>query len=123
MTNRIDWKEMALAAFALAALFFNPASERGKAVIAKYFAPVQGLVEQASARSQEAVAEAQMQIDVQRATLVERQACVRAAHAQAAIEAQQARIAARQLRTELNAHRAEFLQNRNLRLLVVKSTD
>jgi hypothetical protein len=131
MTNRIDWKKMTIAAVGLLALVFNPTSDRGQAVFAKYFAPVEGSVEQASARSQEALAEAQMRMVWERATspvrprstLVEQQACVRAARAQAALEAQQARMAARELRAELRAHRTEFLQGRNLRLLVVKSTD
>jgi hypothetical protein len=66
--------------------------------------------------------------------LVEKQACARAARAQAAVEAQQARLqaaveaqrarcVARELRAEINAHRAELRQARNLRLVVVKSTD
>jgi hypothetical protein len=130
MTNRIDWKEMTIAAVGLLALVFNPASDRGQATFSKYFAPVQGWVEQASARSQEAVAEAQMRMVWARATspvrlpaLVEKQACARAARAQAAVEAQQARIAAREVRNELCARRAEFRQARNLRLVVVRATD
>jgi hypothetical protein len=141
MTNRSDWKEMTIAAVGLLALVFNPASDRGQAVFSKYFAPVQGWVEQASARSQEAVAEAQMRMAWARAAspeeakrpngsspvrlpaLVEKQACVRSARAEAAVEAQQARVAARELRAELCARRAEFRQARNLRLVVVRATD
>jgi hypothetical protein len=37
MTNRIDWKEMTIAAVGLLALAFNPASDPGRAMYAKYF--------------------------------------------------------------------------------------
>jgi hypothetical protein len=115
MTNTIDWKDMTIAAVGLLALVFNPASDRGRAVFAKYFAPVQGWVEQASARSQEAVAEAQMRMVWARATspvrlpaLVEKQVCIRTA---------------RELRAELCARRAELRQVHDLRLVVVRATD
>jgi|GEM_PF-3314483 len=123
MTNRIDWQEMAIAAVGLLALAFNPVSDRGRALVAKYFTPVQGWVEQASARTQETMALAQMQIETPRAALVEKEACVRVVRAQAAVEAQQARLAVRQLRTDLCVRRAELLRSRNVRLAVVKSTD
>lgn len=114
MTNRIDWKEMTIAAVGLLALVFNPASESGKAIFAKALASAEEIVEQASARSQEAFAVAQMRMEWARAarpegaqrpngssplrlraTFVENQACARTARAQALAEAQQARIAAR----------------------------
>jgi hypothetical protein len=123
MTNRIDWKEMTIAAVGLLALVFNPASESGKAILAKFFTPVQGLVEQASARSQEAFAVAQMQAEMSRATLVENQTCARTARAQAAVEARQARIAAREVCAQLRLHRAELRQARDMRLVIVKSSD
>jgi hypothetical protein len=123
MTNRIDWKEMTIAAVGLLALVFNPASESGKAILTRFLTPVQEMVEQASTRSQEALAEAQMRINVQRAALVENQACVRAARAQAAVEARQARIAAREACAQLRVHRAELRQTRNMRLVIVKSSD
>jgi hypothetical protein len=123
MTNRIDWKEMTIAAVGLLALTFNPASDRGRAAFAKYFSPVQGWVEQASARTQETMALVQMQIDTRRATLVEKKACARTSRAQAVVEVQQARLAARQLRPDLCVRRTELLRARNLRLVVVKSTD
>lgn len=134
MTNRIDWKEMTIAAVGLLALVFNPASENGKAIFAKFLKPVQEMVEQASARSQEAFAVAQMRAEMRQlalsersdrmgATLVESQVCARAARAQVAVEARQARIAAREVCAQLRADRAELRPARNMRLVIVKSTD